>query len=73
MKIPSRLQTELTDELYRCEIELLNQIKSISVSKESDVFIKTWLRGKLTGLTTARMVINAWNEPNHGKVKAQLN
>lgn len=73
MKIPSRLQTELTDELYKQEMDLLEQIKAFPINKESDVFIKTWLRGKQAGISTARMIINAWNEPNHGKVTAHLN
>jgi hypothetical protein len=76
MKIPVILQTELTNELYQYEMDLLNQIKSFPINKESttaDIGVRDWLKGKQAGISTARMIINAWNEPNHGKVKVQLN
>lgn len=70
MKIPKKLQSDLVDEIYRYK-------KNISghhiTSTNNNDNLKNFFKGELQGLEMAIMIINSWNEPNHGKVTVQIN
>lgn len=68
MKIPKKLQSDLVDEIYRYKKNISGHITSTNNDN-----LKNFFKGELQGLELAIMIINSWNEPNHGKVTVQIN
>ena len=68
MKIPTKVQKEIDEAIYLEEVDCAKRAM-LEINKDMMILLK----GKNLGLSVARQMINAWNEPNHGKHNVQLN
>lgn len=65
--LPEKTQEEILKEFNR----MLDRAKSNRDSMPDNSPLKTYDKGRVDGLRGAIMVIESWNEPNHGKVVAR--
>jgi hypothetical protein len=70
-KLPKKLQDEIQVTLYMLIAGV--RLRASNTGGSHDKEWQAYLRGKIEGIEAAKMVIDAWNEPNHGLVKPQLN
>jgi len=66
--LSSDLREELVEELYNMTTEIGKRRTA-----ETDERFKRLLDGKSLGIVQCISMLNAWNEPNHGKVTPHAN
>ena len=66
-KINTNLQNEITTYMY-----LEKQIQIQNMKGETNEKFKIFNKGQLLGFDHAVMIINNWNKPDHGKVRATV-
>jgi hypothetical protein len=66
MKIGEVVQAEIIEVMFLERDKLADKLRHES----EDSSVKMWLRGMINGMSHAMGILSAWNEPNHGKVRA---
>lgn len=73
MQISPRLQTEIVEYLWKEMQNLPKGPQITDTSNKNDIISAAMARGVRLGMDRTIMIINSWNKPNKGKVRARLN
>lgn len=68
MKIDPKVQDDIITEMFLERDKLTEKFKVEADGSN----MKFWLAGMVNGMSHAMGILSAWNEPNHGKVRAGI-
>jgi hypothetical protein len=73
MRLPSRLQTEIVEYLWKDMNNLPKPMKLTNDSPKKDIIDVCLAKGTKLGMSRAIEIMNNWNKTNKGKVVAKIN